>query len=163
MIATAISLTRQSDRVRRQGSVLTSRESQISTDPNSRFGFQLKIFAYFYAAAAVIDWLIYFTGAIAIKNKDLLCYNKSVIVVNSNLGGFYMLAFSFVEYFYALFMWYAFYYVIRKYGGVTRRSVDDVGILLDGDTTIVENEENLKTVVRELEHDRRFTKKQQSK
>lgn len=125
--------------------------------------FQLKIFAYFYAACAVIDWLMYFSGELALKNKDLLCYEKTTIIVNSNLGALFMLFFGVVEWFYALFMWYAFYYVIRKFGVVTRRSVDDVNMLLDGDTTIIENEENLKTVVRELEHDRKFTKQQQHK
>ncbi len=48
----------------------------------------------------------------------------------------------------------------KKYGVVTRRTVDDVDMLGLDSTYMYENEENLKTVVRELEHDRRFTKQQ---
>ena len=75
-----------------------------------------------------------------------------------------MLVFTIITYTYAMFMWYVFYQVPKKFGVVTRRSVDDVADMIGtGDTSIMMDEENLKTVVRELEHDRRFTKHQMSK
>ena len=93
------------------------------------------------------------------RNQDILCYNNRVIIINSNVGGTYMLAFSLVCYLYAFFMWYIFYQVPKKFGIVSRRSVDDVAMIGD-ESAIIHDEENLKTVVRELDNDRRFNRKQ---
>ena len=72
-----------------------------------------------------------------------------------------MFSFAVSVYIYAVFMWYTFYQIPKRYGVVSRRNVDDIdGLLMPAcDTSVYMDEENLKTVVRELEHDRRFTKK----
>ena len=70
-----------------------------------------------------------------------------------------MIFYSAVEYMYAMFMWYTFYQVPKKQGLVTRRSVDRLApIAMDESALIImaEEEERMKTVVRELEHDREF-------
>ena len=98
-------------------------------------------------------------GQAAIHNEDILCYNNKTLIINSNVGGTFMLADSLICYLYAFFMWYTFYQVPKKYGVVSRRSVDDVDMLADA-TNIIYDEENLKAVVRELDNDRRFIRKQ---
>ena len=118
----------------------------------------MKWLTIFYIICVAIDWIMLTTSHVAIKNQDLICYKDTFVLLNSNMGSLYMWAFCLVLYFYALFMWYIFYFVPRKYGVVQRRTVDDVDMLGHDSTYILENEDNLKTVVRELEHDRRFTK-----
>ena len=114
----------------------------------------------FYIACVFIDWILIVSGTAAIENEDLICYKGTFVLLNSNLGSLYMLVYTFVVYFYAAFMWYVFYEVPKRYGVVTRRNVDDVDMVGLDSTYLIENEENLKTVVRELDHDRRFTKDQ---
>lgn len=122
----------------------------------------MKILAGFYAVCTAIDWLMFLGGKASITNSDLLCYDKTILLVNSNLGGLYMLSFGVSVYTYAMFMWFTFYQVPKKFGVVSRRHVDDVGAMVAPgcDTSIYLDEENLKTVVRELDYDRRFTRKQ---
>ena len=69
-----------------------------------------------------------------------------------------MLADCISTYGYAIFMWYVFYAVPKKYGVVSRRAVDDVDMIGPGHSSIMIDEENVKMVVRELEYDRRFIK-----
>lgn len=122
----------------------------------------MNILASFYAVCTIIDWLMFFGGKIAIANKDLLCYKKTVLLVNSNLGGLYMLSFAVSVYIYAMFMWYTFYQVPKRYGVVTHRDVSDLGGMTPGnDSSIILDEENLKSVIRELDNDRRFIRVQQ--
>ena len=129
-----------------------------------RFRFQMTLLAVFYTVCTFVDWIMFLSGKATIHNKEILCYKENYVLVNSNLGGLYMLVFTIITYTYAMFMWYVFYQVPKKFGVVTRRSVDDVADMIGtGDTSIMMDEENLKTVVRELEHDRRFTKHQMSK
>ncbi len=72
-----------------------------------------------------------------------------------------MIFYSMVEYMYAIFMWYIFYQVPKRYGVMLRRSVDRVNPIGDESALIMaSDEEKLKTVVRELEHDRRFVRNQ---
>ena len=119
----------------------------------------MKILAGFYAVCTCIDWLMFLGGKKSITNNDLLCYEKTILLVNSNLGGLYMLSFAVSVYIYAMFMWFTFYHIPKRFGVVSRRNVDDVGGMIPGcDSSIILDEENLKTVVRELEHDRRFVK-----
>ena len=95
------------------------------------------------------------------KNQQLLCYDTRVILVNTNIGGLYMLFYAIVSFAYAGFMWYTFYNVPNKFGIVSRRSVEDVGLMIGHpESANLKDEENLKTVVRALEHDRKFTKSQ---
>lgn len=125
----------------------------------------MKLLAGFYVVCAFIDWLTFYMGRVALTRGDLICYDRNVVLVNSNLGALYMLFLSLVYYSYAMFMWFTFYQIPKKFGQVTRFTVDDVGFALGNESTmhILENEENLKTVVRELEHDRQFTKRQLTK
>lgn len=122
----------------------------------------MKMLAIFYMVCTCIDWIMFVGGEAALNNKDILCYDNSIMLVNSNMGSFYMLFFSLSCYFYAFFMWYTFYQVPKKFGVVSRRSVDDVAMLGD-ESAIIHDEENLKAVVRELDNDRRFIKQQQNK
>ena len=82
-----------------------------------------------------------------------------MILVNSEMGALFMLTDSIAIYFYAIFMWYVFYAVPKKYGVVNHRAVDDVDMIGPGNNSIVIDEENVKMVVRELEYDRHFIKK----
>ena len=109
----------------------------------------------------VIDWMMFLGGKKSISNSDLICYDKTILLVNSNLGSLYMLSFGVSVYTYAMFMWFTFYQVPKRFGVVSRRHVDDVGgtVTPGCDTSIYLDEENLKTVVRELDYDRRFTRK----
>ena len=119
----------------------------------------MKLLAIFYSICTVLDWVMFLAGRASVTNNDLICYKKTVILVNTNLGGLYMLAFSILAYIYATFMWYVFYNVPRSMGLVTSRTVDDIGGLIRSHTgSIYENEENIKTVIRELDYDRKFTK-----
>lgn len=68
-----------------------------------------------------------------------------------------MLCFALASYLYALFMWYTFYNVPKKYGIVSRHNVEDLDMMI-GDVSTDLREENLKSVVRALEYDRKFTK-----
>ena len=97
----------------------------------------MKILAIFYVVATFMDWIMFLTGKVTMSNDDLLCYKHHIIIVNSNLGGTYMFAFSLISYLYAFFMWYAFYQVPKKFGGVASRSVDDVAMLLVDESAIV--------------------------
>ena len=73
-----------------------------------------------------------------------------------------MLSFAISVYIYAILMWYIFYQVPKRFGVVSRRTMDALGVgAIDCDSSIVLDEENVKTVVRLLDHDRRFTRKQQ--
>ena len=122
---------------------------------------QMRSLAIFYLICCVTDWAVLFGGIMAVESNDLICYEHGTLFVNSNLGGFYMLFFSLQTYFYAIYMWYTFYQVPKKHGQINQRRVDDLEMLGD-QSTILMGEENLKTVVREFEHDRRFTKRQQT-
>ena len=82
-----------------------------------------------------------------------------MILINSEMGALFMLSDSISIYFYAIFMWYVFYAVPKKYGVVSRRAVDDVDMIGAGNKSIMIDEENMKMVVRELEYDRHFIKK----
>lgn len=82
-----------------------------------------------------------------------------MILVNSEMGALFMLSDSIAIYFYAIFLWYVFYAVPKKYGVVSRRAVDDVDMIGPGHNSIMIDEENVKMVVRELEYDRHFIKK----
>jgi hypothetical protein len=73
-----------------------------------------------------------------------------------------MSGYAIASYLYAFFMWYVFYLVPMKHGVVSRQNLE--GLNMIGDISLdLRDEENLKTVVRELEHDRRFSKFQQNK
>ena len=106
------------------------------------------------------DWIIFTTGRKTLREEDLYCYNDELILVMTNLGALYMLVFTCQIFCYAIFMWFVFYFVPMKAGMVSRRTVADLEMLGHDSTVIIENEENLKTVVRELEHERKFVKKQ---
>ena len=123
----------------------------------------MKILACFYVGCTSVDWVTFLSGQATLRNKDILCYNNTIILVNSNLGSFYMMVYEWVCYGYAFFMWFIFYQVPKKFGVVSRRSVDDVDMIIGDESTIIHDEENLKTVVRELDYDRRFTRNQQNK
>ena len=72
-----------------------------------------------------------------------------------------MIFYSAVEYMYALFIWFIFYYIPKRQGVMLRRSVENVAPIGDESVLMMDNEqENLKTVVRELEHDKRFVRNQ---
>ena len=133
--------------------------SQRSVDPKNRFVYQMKILAMFYVVTTCLDWIMFLGGQAAVRNEDILCYDHKTLIINSNLGGTFMLADMIICYLYAFFMWYAFYQVPKQYGVVSRRSVDDVAMITDT-SVIVHDEENLKAVVRELDNDRRFIRKQ---
>ena len=106
----------------------------------------MKILAGFYAVCTLMDWMMFLGGKMALENGELLCYNNTILLVNSNLGGFYMFSFAIVVYTYAMFMWYTFYQVPKRYGIVSRRKVDDIDGLMvpEVDTSIYQDEENLK-------------------
>ena len=125
----------------------------------------MKILACFYILVSFLDWLTFSTGKAALNRGDLLCYGETIILVNSNMGAFYMVFLSLSYYGYALTLWYVFYWVPSKFGHVTRFKVEDVGLDVHDESQMLqlEDEENLKTVVRELEHDRQFMKEQQKK
>ena len=83
------------------------------------------------------------------------------MLVNSNLGAFYMFSLACSYYAYALVMWYIFFMVPSRFGQVSRLDVEQLGIVgRESELLHLNDEENLKTVVRELEHDRRFTRMQ---
>lgn len=66
-----------------------------------------------------------------------------------------MLGLSLIYYTYAMVMWYIFFKVPTKFGQVSRFNVEKLGEVGHDSILIYENgEENLKTVMRELEHDR---------
>ena len=92
--------------------------------------YQMKLLAIFYSICTVLDWVMFLAGRASVSNNDLICYKKTVILVNTNLGGLYMLAFSILAYIYATFMWYVFYNVPRSMGLVTSRTVDDPTLYL---------------------------------
>ena len=117
----------------------------------------MKLLAFFYTITTFIDWIMHEAGKASIRNKDLLCYNKDYIIVNTNLGGLFMLFFTITAYFYALFMWYVFYYIPKKQGVVQDRNVEDLESIRSN-SMILLDEENVKTVIRELDYDRKFTK-----
>lgn len=118
----------------------------------------MKLLAYFYVVCTCTDWLIFTIGQVTIRDGQILCYDSEVILVNSNLGALYMFFFALASYLYALFMWYTFYNVPKKYGVVSRHKVEDLDMIGNDYSTELRDEENLKTVVRALEYDRRFTK-----
>lgn len=73
-----------------------------------------------------------------------------------------MLSLSLIYYIYAMVMWYVFFMVPKRLGQVSNLDVSRLDIVgRESEVIRFENEEdNLKTVVRELEHDRQFTKNQ---
>lgn len=163
LILTSIIMNSNSVMLRRHLSVLSS-GSNHSVNPQDRFEYQMKILAGFYAVCTIIDWSMFFGGKRAIANGDVLCFKKTVLLVNSNLGGLYMLAFAGSVYVYAIFMWYTFYQVPKKFGMITNHNVSDLGGMTPAaDTSIMLDEENLKTVIRELDYEKKFIRNQHSR
>ena len=123
----------------------------------------MKLLAGFYVLCTFVDWLTFYWGKNVIEENDILCYKGNTIFTNSNTGGLYMIFYSVVEYMYALFMWYTFYQVPKRHGVVTRRNVEKLSPIGQDESAFImaEGEEKLKTVVRELEHDRKFIRNQQ--
>ena len=130
-----------------------------SNDPSNRFYYQMKLLSGFYVYCTCMDWIIFTTGRLAIQTNNLVCFRNNMILINSEMGALFMLSDSLSIYFYAIFMWYVFYAVPKKYGVVSRRAVDDVDMIGAGHNSIMIDEENVKMVVRELEYDRHFIKK----
>lgn len=69
----------------------------------------MKMLSIFYVVCTFCDWTTFYLGMVSLQNNDLLCYQKDIILVNSEVGGLYMLLVTMVAYFYALFMWFVFY------------------------------------------------------
>ena len=69
----------------------------------------MKLLAGFYALCAFIDWFIYYMGRMSLAGNHTICYDETVLLVNSNLGALYMLGLSIIYYLYALVMWYIFF------------------------------------------------------
>jgi len=88
----------------------------------------MKLLAAFYLVCTLMDWFTWLMGRLAINRLALICYDKNVVLVNSNLGGFYMLFLSLEYYMYALFMWYIFYQIPKRCGQVSHLTVDHVGL-----------------------------------
>ena len=66
-----------------------------------------------------------------------------------------MFSLTFIYYTYAMFIWYVFFWVPKRFGQVSRFNVEQLGRVGDESGIIHQNdEENFKAVVRELEHDR---------
>ena len=63
----------------------------------------------------VTDILLYFLGEDALEAHNLECYNKQFLVVNSNVGGAYMLFYTFTILLYSVVMYYIFYKIPLKY------------------------------------------------
>ena len=149
----SVIMYRNREHMRRNSSVLSSK----SSDPQERLVTQMKMLSIFYVVCTFIDWSIFYLGKLAIQGNDLICYQRDIILVNSEVGGLYMFLLTTVAYFYALFMWYVFYQIPKRYGVVSRRSVDDVEMIGKHESFMYrEDEENLKTVVREFENEKRF-------
>ena len=118
----------------------------------------MKFLACFYVLCFVLDWVEYLAGSKVLHTDNILCYHGIDILVNTNLGAFYMLFLSLIHYFYSMTMWYVFYKVPQNLGVVSNRNLEKIGT--EGDTSrasIIRNDDNLTTIVRELEHDREFT------
>ena len=144
----------------RAASVLTGGSSR-SSSPVDRVFTQMKILAGFYSFCSFFDWSIYYLGLMAISDGHLLCYRENVLLVNSNIGALYMFSLSLAYYLYALLMWWVFFMVPTRFGQVSQFNVEQLGIVARDSELVHQNEEeHLKVVVREFEHDRKFTKKQ---
>jgi len=77
-----------------------------------------------------------------------------------------MLCLSLLYYGYALVMWYVFFMVPKSLGQVSNLDVSRLDIAAGRESEIMrleDEEDNLKTVVRELDHDREFLKNQARK
>ena len=158
MIITSIIMHKKYNKEQQNKSVLSN--SGRSNDPSNRFYYQMKLLAGFYVICICMDWIIFTTGRLSLETNNLLCFRQNLILVNSEKGALFMLTETISIYFYAIFMWYVFYAVPKKYGVVSRRAVDDVGMIGVERNSIMIDEENVKMVVRELEYDRHFIKKQ---
>jgi len=107
LIVTVFIMHRNTELKKRTESVLTF--SQSSRDPNNRFQVQMNSLSYFYVISTCMDWALFISGRFAVQNQDILCYNEMILLVNSNLGGLYMLFLAVASYIYAFVMWYVFY------------------------------------------------------
>ena len=120
----------------------------------------MKFLAGFYVLCFALDWVEFLVGSECLSSNAIICYKGIDILVNTNLGAFYMLCLSLIHYFYSITMWYVFYKVPKNLGVVSsiNRNLEKIGT--EGDqsrASIKRNDDNLTTIVRELEHDREFT------
>lgn len=63
----------------------------------------------------ITDILLYFLGEESIQHGYLECRNRQFIIVVSNLGGAYMLFYTFTILLYSVVMYYIFYKIPLKY------------------------------------------------
>ena len=87
----------------------------------------MKFLAGFYVLCFILDWVEFLVGKHVVNSIDILCYNQIDILVNTNLGAFYMLCLSLIHYFYSITMWYVFYKVPRNLGVVSNRNLEKIG------------------------------------
>lgn len=69
----------------------------------------------FYIINVIIAILLWWLGSIYISTEDLICARHSFIIVNSNLGVYYMAFHSGTIFAYSYFMYYIFYRLPRNF------------------------------------------------
>jgi len=111
-----------------------------------------------------MDWAAYAGGKRMFDSGDLGCTDHNFMVVETNAGAGYMLYYSTISYFYAISMWYIFFQIPKNYGMlkkfksiITQEKIPDV-MNMSVRSSMKLDEDNLKTMVKELESDRKFNK-----
>ena len=109
-----------------------------------------------------MDWASYAGGKRMFATGGLGCTHKNFMVVETNGGAGYMLYYSLLSFFYAISMWYIFFQIPKNYGMLkkfTRR--DKMPDILDMSvrSSMKLGEDDVKTLVKELESDRKFNSK----
>ena len=96
------------------------------------------------------------------RNGDIICVNNRFLEVKNNLGALLALSFDMSSFAYAFVMWYIFFYTPNRFGKLT--NMHGVSVIMDDQLrksmTLERQEEQVKTLLREFEHDRQFTKTQ---
>ena len=109
-----------------------------------------------------MDWAAYAGGKKMFQSGDIGCTKKDFMVVETNGGATYMLYYSMLSFFYAISMWYIFFQIPKSHGMLKRfKKTENIPNVLDitARSSMHLGEEDVKTMVRELEADQKFNKK----
>ena len=157
LAATGILMYRRDRNLRESGELLTN----LNRDMNTRFLRQVKYLLVFYIGAAFMDWVAYYGARRMFDSGDLGCIKNQAMVVYTNSGATYMLYYTLLSYFYAITMWYIFFQIPKNYGMLKKfvnkgmHDVEDMSVR----SSMKYGEDNVKTMVKELESDRAFNSK----
>ena len=132
------------------------------SESDNRHLVQIKQLIWFYGVSTVVDWIIIVGQRQCLRNGDIICVNNRFLEVKNNLGALLALSFDMSSFAYAFVMWYIFFYTPNRFGKLT--NLHGVSVIMDDQLrksmTLERQEEQVKTLLREFEHDRQFTKTQ---